>query len=97
MELSKQFDILEALAEANASLSQRELERITHLSLGTVNRILKKLTAGFDSRMVPITFNTSKSLVRVHGVRIIDHPIDACLLAGISEFYHRSRKNTPAS
>ena len=43
------------------------------------------IAAGFGSRMVPITFNTPKPLVRVHGVRIIDRLIDACLAAGISE------------
>ena len=43
------------------------------------------IAAGFGSRLVPITFNTPKPLVRVHGVRIIDHLIDACLAAGINE------------
>ncbi|MBR0208906.1 MAG: NTP transferase domain-containing protein [Oscillospiraceae bacterium] len=43
------------------------------------------IAAGFGSRMVPITFNTPKPLVRVHGVRIIDRLIDACLEAGIDE------------
>ena len=43
------------------------------------------IAAGFGSRMVPITFNTPKPLVRVHGVRIIDRLIDACLQAGIEE------------
>ena len=43
------------------------------------------IAAGFGSRMVPITFNTPKPLVRVHGVRIIDRLIDACLEAGIGE------------
>ena len=45
------------------------------------------IAAGFGSRLVPITFNTPKLLVRVHGVRIIDHLIDACLEAGINEIY----------
>lgn len=45
------------------------------------------IAAGFGSRLVPITFNTPKPLVRVHGVRIIDHLIDACLGAGINEIY----------
>ena len=45
------------------------------------------IAAGFGSRLVPITFNTPKPLVRVHGVRIIDHLIDACLEAGIDEIY----------
>ena len=43
------------------------------------------IAAGFGSRLVPITFNTPKPLVRVHGVRIIDRLIDACLAAGINE------------
>lgn len=45
------------------------------------------IAAGFGSRLVPITFNTPKPLVRVHGNRIIDSLIDACLLAGINEIY----------
>ena len=45
------------------------------------------IAAGFGSRLVPITFNTPKPLVRVHGVRIIDRLIDACLEAGINEIY----------
>ncbi len=43
------------------------------------------VAAGFGTRLVPITFNTPKPLVRVHGVRIIDRLIDACLEAGIHE------------
>ena len=43
------------------------------------------IAAGFGSRLVPITFNTPKPLVRVHGKRIIDGLIDACLEAGINE------------
>ena len=45
------------------------------------------IAAGFGSRLVPITFNTPKPLVRVHGVRIIDTLLDACLAAGINEIY----------
>lgn len=45
------------------------------------------IAAGFGSRLVPITFNTPKPLVRVHGVRIIDRLIEACLEAGINEIY----------
>lgn len=45
------------------------------------------IAAGFGSRMVPITFNTPKPLVRVHGIRIIDRLIDSCLEAGINEIY----------
>ena len=45
------------------------------------------IAAGFGSRLVPITFNPPKPLVRVHGQRIIDGLIDACLDAGINEIY----------
>ena len=113
----KQFDILEALALTKEPQTQRDLEKATKHSLGTINRTIKELTdqgfvadgiitnqgiaalepyrakravfiaAGFGSRMVPITFNTPKPLVRVHGVRIIDRLIDACLAAGINEIY----------
>lgn len=118
MELNrKQFDILETLAMAKETLTQRKLEQLTGHSLGTINRVMKELTelsyvedgtitnagvnalepyrakraifiaAGFGTRLVPITFNTPKPLVRVHGVRIIDRLIDACLEAGINEIY----------
>ena len=113
----KQFDILEKLAGSAGPLSQRELEKATGYSLGTINKIMKEMTeleyvgngeitekgvaalepyrakraifiaAGFGSRLVPITFNTPKPLVRVHGERIIDSLIDACLSAGIDEIY----------
>lgn len=43
------------------------------------------IAAGFGSRLVPITLNTPKPLVRVHGKRIIDTLIDAVLAAGIEE------------
>lgn len=45
------------------------------------------IAAGFGSRLVPITLNTPKPLVRVNGVRMIDTAIDACLAAGIDEIY----------
>lgn len=118
MELTRrQFEILEALATNKSVLSQRDLEKVTGHSLGSINKTVKELTdlgymedgvitnsgvnalepyrakraifiaAGFGSRLVPITFNTPKPLVRVHGVRIIDRLIEACLEAGINEIY----------
>ena len=45
------------------------------------------IAAGFGSRLVPITLNTPKPLVRVNNKRIIDSLIDACLLAGIDDIY----------
>ncbi len=113
----KQFDVLEKMVTQTDSYTQRDLERLTGHSLGTINRVIKELTdlgfvsngaiteagmnalepyrakravfiaAGFGSRLVPITFNTPKPLVRVKGTRIIDHLLDACLEAGIEEIY----------
>lgn len=45
------------------------------------------IAAGFGTRLVPVTLNTPKPLVRVNGKRIIDTLIDACLAAGIGEIY----------
>ncbi|MBO4928231.1 MAG: NTP transferase domain-containing protein [Clostridiales bacterium] len=113
----KQFAILVAMKEAETPLTQRELEKKTDFSLGTINKVIKELSeegliengvvtekgvdalepyrakravfiaAGFGSRMVPITLNTPKPLVRVHGKRIIDTLLDACVDAGIEEIY----------
>ncbi len=43
------------------------------------------IAAGFGSRLVPITLNTPKPLVRVNGKRIIDGLLDAVVSAGIEE------------
>ena len=43
--------------------------------------------AGFGSRLIPITLNTPKPLVRVKGKRIIDSLLDAIIAAGIEEIY----------
>lgn len=45
------------------------------------------IAAGFGSRLVPITLNTPKPLVRVNGVRMIDTLLDAVNAAGIEEVY----------
>jgi CTP:phosphocholine cytidylyltransferase-like protein len=43
------------------------------------------LAAGFGARMIPITLNTPKALVRVKGVRLIDTILDALQRAGITD------------
>lgn len=45
------------------------------------------IAAGFGTRLVPITLNTPKPLVRVHGQRLIDGLLDACVKIGIEEIY----------
>ena len=117
MELNrKQFEILKIMTESK-SATQRELQELAGMSLGSVNRVLKELyalgyaengaitehgiaalepyrvkravfiAAGFGSRLVPVTLNTPKPLVRVGGVRIIDTLLDAVVAAGITEIY----------
>ena len=45
------------------------------------------IAAGFGSRLVPITLNTPKPLVRVRGTRMIDTLLDAVVAAGIQEIF----------
>ena len=45
------------------------------------------LAAGFGYRLVPVTLNTPKPLVRVKGTRMIDTLLDAVVRAGIEEIY----------
>lgn len=111
-----EFEILTIIERENIKLSQREIAKLSELSLGTVNKVITTLydngfidndnlitdkglealepyrvkraiflAAGFGSRMVPITLNTPKPLVRVHGKRIIETLMDAVVKAGIPE------------
>lgn len=43
------------------------------------------IAAGFGSRLVPLTINSPKPLIRVNGVRMIDTLLDAVYAAGIEE------------
>ena len=45
------------------------------------------IAAGFGHRLVPITLNTPKPLVRVNGTRMIDTLLDAVTAVGIEEIY----------
>lgn len=45
------------------------------------------IAAGFGSRLVPVTLNTPKPLVRVNGKRIIETLLDAVVAAEIEEIY----------
>lgn len=109
------FEILVTIEREKNRLSQREISKLTNLSLGTVNssiselekleyidnnKITKKglealepyrvkraifLAAGFGSRLVPITLNTPKPLIKVHGKRMIETLLDAVTKAEIPE------------
>ena len=111
----KEFAVLTLLEQSEEALTQRQITAELGFSVGSVNKIVKKLTdegliangritpagvealepyrvkraiflaAGFGSRMVPLTFNTPKPLVRVHGTRMIDTLLDAVVAAGIPE------------
>jgi len=78
------------------------LKELDEMGLVSGNRITEKgieamqpyrvkraviIAAGFGSRMIPITLNTPKPLVRVKGSRIIDSCLDALKEAGIDEVY----------
>ena len=78
----EEFNAL-CLAAENGTITAEELHLLEPYR---VKRAIF-LAAGFGSRMVPITINTPKPLVRVHGKRIIETLIDAVLAAGIEEIY----------
>lgn len=78
----KEFDELVAKERAGEATGD-ELKRLEPYRA----RRAVFFAAGFGSRMLPITVNTPKPLVRVRGVRIIDRLIDAVLAAGIEEIY----------
>ena len=66
-----------------------ENNTVTELGYATLEPYRVKravfIAAGFGSRLVPITLNTPKPLVRVKGVRMIDTLLDAVVAAGIEE------------
>ena len=43
------------------------------------------MAAGFGSRMVPVTLDRPKPMVKVNGVRIIDTLLDALVSVGIKD------------
>lgn len=84
-----------ASEEVRASLLEKGLVddagRITEAGLAALEpyraRRAVLLASGFGSRMLPITINTPKPLVRVKGVRIIDSLLDALVAVGVEEIY----------
>lgn len=69
--------------------SDKKAMQITKLGLEALEPYRVKravvIAAGFGSRMVPITLNTPKPLVRVHGKMIVETLLDAVVQAGIPE------------
>lgn len=111
-----EFEILTIIEREKTKLSQREISRLSNLSLGTVNKVISTLlenklinedylitdkgleelepyrvrkaiflAAGFGSRMVPLTLNTPKPLIKVHGKRMIETLLEAVVKAEIPE------------
>lgn len=78
----EEFDELEAKCEAGTASSQ-ELEKMEPYR--AKRAVL--LASGFGSRMLPITINTPKPLVRVNGKRIIESLLDALLAIDVTEIY----------
>lgn len=73
--------LIEKLLIKDGKITSKGLEE---LSPYKVKRAIF-IAAGFGSRMIPITLNTPKPLVRVKGIRIIDTMLDAVIKAGIEE------------
>nr|MCR4735957.1 CTP--phosphocholine cytidylyltransferase [Treponema sp.] len=74
--------------EEEAFIADKKLlpKAIKELEAYRVKRMIF-VAAGVGVRMLPITLNTPKPLVRIKGVRIIDTMIDAAITAGIEEIY----------
>ena len=86
---TSQIDLEKEIEKELFDLSCIDEDGITKKGLDILENYRVKravfLAAGFGSRLVPITLNTPKPLVRVNGTRIIDTLLDAVIAAGIEE------------
>ena len=96
-----QRDIAEKIGASLGTVNKvlKELEEMGYISSGAITsegcsalepyRVQRAIfvAAGFGSRLVPVTLNTPKPLVRVNGVRIIETLLDAVVNAEIEEIY----------
>ncbi len=75
-----QRDCINELADGQLEISEKGLRALEPY------RVRKAiiLAAGFGQRLAPVTLDTPKPLVRVHGVRILDTLLDALLARGIT-------------
>lgn len=73
-------DFINLLTDNQLELSEKGLKALEPY------RVRKAiiLAAGFGSRLAPVTLDTPKPLVKIHGVRIIDTLLDALVSKGIT-------------
>lgn len=77
--------LLKSLADKGLIKDKRITEEgLTALTPYKVERIVF-IAAGVGERLLPVTLNTPKALVRIKGVRIIDRLIERALAVGIKE------------
>ncbi|MEG0179005.1 MAG: NTP transferase domain-containing protein [Oscillospiraceae bacterium] len=92
-EIAKQTDMsLGTVNKILTDLTQKEFMKDGVITKNGINVLepykVKRaviLAAGFGSRLVPVTLNTPKPLVRVKGVRMIDTLLDALTELGIED------------
>lgn len=77
----QELELLRMLEDAKYEVTLKGYERLEPYKV-------KKaifMAAGFGSRMVPVTLNTPKPLIKVHGKKIIETLLDAVLEVGITD------------
>ena len=77
----QELELLKVLEDSKYEVTLKGYERLEPY------RVKKAIfmAAGFGSRMVPVTLNTPKPLIQVHGKRIIESLLDAVLDVGITD------------